>query len=129
MAQVAPRTVCLYRTLTSRHVRKYSSSLNSHSSRSFKATQPREGLMMVTGMGEPLPRSWSPLHLTAEVFSMRGIAIARDYQSSRFYLSGLSIYLESTAVWIHATRLWSPVQSVKLRPLSERLWRSLSNSF
>jgi len=42
--------VCLYRTLMSRHVRKYKSSLYSHSSLSLSETQPREGSMRMIGI-------------------------------------------------------------------------------
>src|SRR5688572_17010196 len=47
-AHAAPSSVCLYRTFTSRHTRKYSSSRCRHSSRKFSDSQPLGGSIVVT---------------------------------------------------------------------------------
>src|SRR5205809_6414541 len=47
--QAIPMAVCLYRTLTSRHVKKYKSSRASHSSPILRLTQPLVGSITVRG--------------------------------------------------------------------------------
>jgi hypothetical protein len=46
-AQEAPKIVCLYLTLISRHAKKYKSSRCSHSSLKSGKDQPRDGLMII----------------------------------------------------------------------------------
>src|SRR5262249_11242232 len=50
-AQATPSSVCLYRTLTSRHARKKSRSRKCHSSAKLMSCQPVGGRMTLVGAG------------------------------------------------------------------------------
>lgn len=66
IAQAAPKIVCLYRTLISRHVRKYNNSRYSQISFKFIEIHPLDGDMSITGNSECLASNsmWFTLNIS-----------------------------------------------------------------